>query len=89
MTLSFTDKKEGSPIRRQKSRLIELIDIKDLRGTRHMPHLEDFAPKRSEIIPPTSNRSHNHLILKKSDNKQQANARTFRKQKYERVNVKV
>ena len=69
MTLSFVDQKEISPIKGQKSKMIELIDIKDLRGTCHMPHLEDFVPKRSEIIPPAPSRSQNQLIIPKSDKK--------------------
>jgi len=91
MTLSYEDQKEVSPIRNQKSKMIDLIDIKDLRGTCHMPQLEDFIPKRSEIIPGISsaNRSHSQLIVFKPDKKQLANIQTLRRQKYVRADSKL
>ena len=91
MTLSFVDQKEGSPLRKQKSKMVELIDIKDLRGTCHMPHLEDFIPKRSEIIPQIANknRSQSQIIAFKPDKKQLANIQNIRRQKYVRANSKL
>ena len=35
----------------KKKKMGVMIDIKQLRGTANMPQLDDFAPKRSEIIP--------------------------------------
>ena len=39
------------PVQKKKKKMGVMIDIKQLRGTANMPQLDDFAPKRSEIIP--------------------------------------
>jgi len=71
--------------------MLELVDIRDLRGTCHMPHLEDFIPKRSEIIPQISstNRSHSQLIFFKPNKKQLTNIQSLRRQKYARAESKL
>ena len=65
------------------------VDLKELRGTAHMPKFEDFAPRWSEVIPLSPHRSHRNSPNKSHELKQTIDQKGFRRHKYFKSEMKV
>ena len=85
---------------KKKKKMGVMIDIKQLRGTANMPQLDDFAPKRSEIIPLSPPRRSlspqrsysplkSHLDMANSLFVRGTEKKQFRRQKYIREGIKI
>ena len=93
-----------NPGEEKKKKFKVMMDLKQLRGTAHMPKLETFALQRSEVIPPSPRKSFSprkslsppnggspghYSKMTKSHFVKNTERKPFRRQKYVRQQLRI